>query len=138
LSFKTYYEKSKEYLNQLSSYLTGNNSAPNLKLDINPSKELNALHNVCSADQLIQLSNAFYDQVAAKRSLNEIYKKPKDYLLEYKTSIESQIKNLDFMDSDIDDQLESVANNSLWSQSIRSISSNLQLKLSLIKDNTDA
>jgi hypothetical protein len=138
LSFKSYANSSIQYLKQLSNYLTGNNSAPNLILDIDPSTELNALHNVSSSEQLIQLSNGFYDQVAIKRSLIEIYKKPKDYLTEYAASISVRTNSLSSQNTEIDNQLTSVTNNKLKSQSIRSISSKLQLKLSLIKDNTNA
>lgn len=138
MSFKEYSEKSKEYLNQLGNYLTGKNSSPTLEIDIDLSKELNAIHNVSSAEQLIQLSNAFYDQVAAKRSLIEIYKKPKDYLNEFKISIDERISSLDNLSSNVDEQHDSVIANKVKSQSLKSISKKLQLKLSLIKDNTNA
>jgi hypothetical protein len=138
LSFKDYAEKSKEYFTKLSSYLVGNNSAPTLDINFDLSTELNALQNASSAEQLIQLSNAFYDQVAVKRSLAEIYKKPKDYLKEYKNVINGSIQNLTNLDLNVDEQIISVNKNKTKSQSIRNISSRLQLKLSLIKDNTNA
>lgn len=138
MSFNSYAERTKEYITKLGSYLTGKTSAPNISTDIDTSTELNALHNVSSAEQLIQLSNAFYDQVAAKRCLKEIYKKPKDYLEEFNLSLKTSIDSLDSLNENVNTQLESVERNKVRSQSIRSISSRLQLKLSLIKDSTDA
>lgn len=138
MSFKDYAEKSKEYMTKFGLYLTGKNSAPSLTIDIDLSTELNALHNASSSEQLIQLSNGFYDQVAFKRSLIEVYKKPKDYLKEQQLTLDSNIKSLDSLSKDISLNIDSVKANQVRSQSARSISDRLQLKLSLIKDNTNA
>ena len=114
------------------AYLSGSQSAPTLDVEVDFKKELNAIHNASSSEQMVHLSNALYDQVAAERSLKEIYKKPNDYFNEFKESLDRQMPVLDNMQAEVATQHESVAKTLEVSKSYKSINPKLQLKLSLI------
>ena len=136
--FQQYVDKYKSYLTSWAGLISGKSSSTNFECDINTNAELNALRNASSAEQLVHLSNAYYDQVAIGRTLKEIYKKPKDYLKQYNEFIQNQLTSLDITSKEVTSQVTSISATIQQSKSMNSLSGNLRKKLSLIKSEFDA
>lgn len=136
--FQQYVEKYKTYLTGWAGLISGKSSSVNFDCDINTCSELNALRNASSAEQLVHLSNAYYDQVAIGRTLKEIYKKPKDYLKQFAEQTALQIAALENTGKEVASQVLSVESTIQQSKSNNALSGNLQKKLSLINSEFDA
>lgn len=114
-------------------YLKGvGGSAPTLEVSVDFAKELNAVKNTASSEQIIQLSNALYDQVAFKRSIKETYKTAKDYYKEQQEYLKKIQSSLSFMQKDISEQHDLVAANIDSVKSFKKNSNIFHKKMSLI------
>ena len=127
--FATKYQK---YLKSFGAYLLGDKSAPTFDTDIDFSYERNHLQNATSAETLIQLTHAMYHQVAAARTLKEIYKKPSDYFTDYKDFLTKETDNIDFLKTEVQNQTDTTISRMSISKTLKGFSSILQKKLSLI------
>lgn len=136
--FQQYVAKYKEYLSSWAGVIAGTSSSITFDHTINTLEELSALRNASSAEHLVHLSNAYYDQVATGRAIKELYKKPKDYLIQHNNFIATQLKALDSVSIEVANQVKSIQTNILQSKSTNSISPELQKKLALIQSEYDA
>lgn len=133
MSYEDLYNQRINQIDGALKFLTGNGqSQPNLEISVNFSKELNAVKNATSSGVIIQLTNALYDQVAFKRSINEIYKTAKDYYTEYQIFLNNIKKNLDFMQKDVSSNHELVLENLESSKIFKKSANVFQKKISLI------
>lgn len=138
MSFSDYTIKFKEFLINWSKFALGEKSVSNFDYKVNTAKELNALRNAGTADQLIQLGNAYYDQVAVGRALSELYKTPESYFSDFSKYAESIINKNDLINNEINENHEKVKKTLNKSKSLKNMSDNLQLKLSRIRSDFDA
>lgn len=137
MAYLNYIAKFKAYLTSWAAFATGNGSAETFDYKINTAQELNALRNATTVNDMIQLSNAYYDQVGIGRSINELYKKPKDYFADYIAFNSALSQKLDNLGTEVTNSQTNVQNNLDMKKSISSISKRLQLKLSLISSEFD-
>jgi hypothetical protein len=138
MAFQSFLEKYKSFLTNWSKSASGEGTTETFDYQINTKQELNALQNVSTINDMVQLSNGYYDQVGIGRAIKELYKTPKDYLADFKSYNEMLIKRLDNIGGEVADSTINVANTIEKSKSIKGISQKLQLKLSLIKSEFDA
>jgi hypothetical protein len=138
MAFQSFLEKYKSFLTNWSKSASGEGTTETFDYKINTKQELNALQNVSTINDMVQLSNGYYDQVGIGRAIKELYKTPKDYLADFKSYNETLIKKLDNIGSEVADSTINVADTIEKSKSIKGISHKLQLKLSLIKSEFDA
>jgi hypothetical protein len=138
MAFQSFLEKYKSFLTNWSKSASGEGTTETFDYKINTKQELNALQNVSTINDMVQLSNGYYDQVGIGRAIKELYKTPKDYLADFKSYNETLIKKLDNIGGEVADSTINVANTIEKSKSIKGISHKLQLKLSLIKSEFDA
>lgn len=133
MAFADFGKTLKEHLNNITSYLKGEKSATTLNTNISTNLELNAIQNAASARQIVTLSRAYYDQMAYKRTLAEIYKTPKEYYKDYIDILKLELESLDIQMTDTNEQHESVTNTLPIAKELRNISPDLQSKLSDFK-----
>ena len=133
MAYRDFSKKLIEHVNNVASYLKGDGSITTIDSQILPTLELNAIQNATSAKQVISLSNAYYDQLAYKRTLTEIYKTPKQYYQDYRKMLEEEVKTLQQQADDVDDQHKSVTKTLETAKTVRQISPKLQAKLSMLK-----
>lgn len=133
MAFADFGKTLKEHLNNITSYLKGEKSATSLNTDISTSLELSAIQNAASARQIVTLSKAYYDQMAYKRTLAEIYKTPKEYYKDYISILKSELESLESQITDTSEQHNSVNNTLSIAKELRNISPDLQSKLSDFK-----
>ena len=137
MSYKDYVVKFKEHLDNWGLFASGKGSCKNFDSKINTAQELNALRNAVSAEQLIHLSNAYYDQVSIGRSIKELYKKPKDYLKQFEAANQMQIEAATAFGKEVESQHDKVKGSIESAKAARSLSSDWQLKLSKIESEFD-
>lgn len=133
MAFSDFCQSLKEHLINVTSYLKGEKSIITFDPSIQPNLELNAIKNSASARQIISLSKAYYDQVAYKRTLNEIYKTPKQYYIEYETILKSELESLETQMIDTKEQHISVLNTLPIAKELCNTSTDLQSKLADFK-----
>ena len=126
------------YLEGWQKFTSGESSTPTLNVKISAAYELNALKNSTSAEQMIQLGNAYYDQVALGRSIKELYKLPKDYLEELSNEITDSVNAISDLAGRTSEQHSSVQRSIEASKALITLSSSMQRKLSSIKSEFDA
>lgn len=137
MAYKDFCEKFKDLIAGWKKFAAGDGSVNNAEVNISAAHELNALRNAASSEQLVHLSNAYYDQVAMGRSIKELYKRPKDYLKDYDKSLDFKAAHIDGMNKEVQDQHERVKKTINVSKSGRKIAPTLQKKLSRIKSEFD-
>jgi hypothetical protein len=138
MAFQSFLEKYKSFLTNWGKSASGEGTTETFDYKINTKQELNALQNASTINDMVQLSNGYYDQVGIGRAIKELYKTPKDYLADFKLFNETSIKQLDNLAIEVADSTTNVADTIEKSKSIKGISHKLQLKLSLIKSEFDA
>ena len=99
-----YKDFSKSYLDWLQSQLDYINGKPyiNFSVSIDPTYEITAFKQAINIKQQNVFHNAADDQVAHIRALTEIDKTPSDYLAEYETCVNSDIKFIQAMSQEIE------------------------------------
>ena len=132
MAYKVFAANLKEHLLSVVSFLKGESSVRSFKELAPATTEVNAIQNATSASQVVELSNAYYDQLAHIRTMEEIYKTPKQYYQEYVTLLENNIKALDVSAKTVEEQHSDISENIESSKILKSLSSDLQFKLSLI------
>jgi hypothetical protein len=126
------------FLDGWRSFAKGESASPTLTVKISTAYELNALKNSTSANQMIQLGNAYYDQVAIGRSITELYKTPKDYYQDFINSSTSTINSMNDLSDLTKTQHENVEASIAKSRSFSALSSSMKKKLARIKSDFDA
>ena len=104
---------------------------------ISTAKELNNLKNATTVNDMVQMGNAYYDQVGIGRAVKELYKKPKDYFADFVTYNTTQLTQLTNLGNEVTNSYTNISDTTLSNKSIKSISSKLHLKLSLISSDYD-
>lgn len=134
-----------DFKNTINKYLTGwkdfaggKSSTPTLDVKISTSYELNALKNSVSAEQMIQLGNAYYDQVALGRSIKELYKLPKDYFDELSVELTNNVNSMDDLATRTAEQHVNIQRSIEMSRALTTLSPSMQSKLSTVKSEFDA
>ena len=130
--YSDYAKNYQTYLLNFGSFLAGNGSMPSFIATIDFSYERNLLQNASSAETLIYNTNAMYDQVAAARTIKEIYKTPKDYFADYQTFLNKETANINFLATEVANQQTVLIDRMSISKSIKAFASRLQKKISLI------
>lgn len=138
MSFQQYKERFKSFLTNWSKSVSGNGTTETFDYKVNTSKELNALRNASTINDVVQLSNAYYDQVGIGRAIKELYKTPKDYFKDFVALNEITLKQLDNLGNEVETSHTNVNNTIDQNKSIKALSKKMQLKLSLIKSEFDA
>lgn len=138
MAFQQFLEKYKSFLTNWGKSASGEGTTETFDHEINTKQELNSLQNASTINDMVQLSNGYYDQVGIGRAIKELYKTPKDYLADFKLYNETLIKQLDNMGIEIANSTTNVSDTIEKSKSIKGISNKLQLKLSLIKSEFDS
>jgi len=138
MAYQDYVDKFKEHLQGWGAFASGEGSCKNFNTKISTAQELNALRNAVSAEQLIHLSNAYYDQVAVGRAIKELYKTPKDYLEQFEAANKERLDDLNVLGAEVTSQHESVKEHIESAKAARSLSPDWQLKLSKIRSEFDA
>lgn len=95
--YSDFLAKSQAYLDSFKTFIQGNGTAPTFDKTIDFSDERNILQNASSAETLIYISNAMYDQAAAMRTIKEIYKSPQDYYKEHQKFLEKTTTSNEFL-----------------------------------------
>lgn len=132
MAYKVFAKNLKDHLVSVVGFLKGESSIQSFKDPTPATTEVNAIQNATSASQVIELSNAYYDQLAYNRTIEEIYKTPKQYYEEYLLLLEKNIKTLELNSKSVEQQHNDISKNIESSKILKSLSSDLQFKLSLI------
>lgn len=138
MAFQSFLEKYKSFLTNWSKSASGEGTTETFDYKINTSQELNNLRNASTVNDMVQLTNGYYDQVGIGRSIKELYKTPKDYLADFILYNEMSMKRLDNLGVEIADSTINVVDTIEKSKSIKGLSQKFQKKLSLIKSEFDA
>jgi len=137
MSYKEYVSKFKDHLTNWGSFASGKGSCQNFDAKIDTTQELHALRNAVSAEQLIHLSNAYYDQVAIGRSIKELYKTPKDYFAQFEAANKAASNEAEAFGAEVESQHTQVKASIESAQAARNLSPDWQLKLSKIRSEFD-
>lgn len=135
MAFQQYLEKYKSFLTNWGKAASGNGTTESFDYKINTAQELNALRNAVTVNDMVQLSNAYYDQVAIGRSLKELYKKPKDYLADFVVFNTASLKQLDNLGEEVANSHANIDKVKIQKKSM--IDDKMHKKLSLIKSDFD-
>jgi hypothetical protein len=138
MSYKDFQEKYKKLLSNWKAFARYEESAQTQEISINASYELNAVKNATTAEQIVHLSNAYYDQIAASRSIAELYKKPKDYFLALEKFADNQLASVEALDKEVETQHDRVRKMISSSKALARISSYMDKKFHGKKMSADA
>jgi hypothetical protein len=137
MAYLNYLAQIKTFLTNWSSCMAGNGSTNTFDYKISTAKELNNLKNAVTVNDMVQMGNAYYDQVGIGRAMTELYKKPKDYFADFVAFNTTQLADLTNLGNEVTNSYTNISDTSLSNKSIKSISAKLQLKLSLISSPYD-
>jgi hypothetical protein len=138
MAYSDFKETLNKFLAGWQSFAKGESASPTLDVKISTAYELNALKNSTSANQMIQLGNAYYDQVAIGRTITELYKTPKDYYQQFVDSSTSDINAMNDLGNLTETQHKNVENSIAKSRSFSALSPSMKKKLARIKSEFDA
>ena len=131
MAFKNFIQSKIDYNNKLLDWIKGNSSSSfNHTFDVKFDGQL--LQNSYTADQVIEVSNAFFDQLAAKRSQSRLNYLPFNYLETLKTQIENDNINLKKKKKKYDDKVQSINETKTESLAQKEISKTLSEKITIL------
>jgi hypothetical protein len=138
MAYQDYLAKFKTHLSNWSLFSSGKGSASTFDTNIDAKVELNALKNSASAEQLIQLGNAYYDQIAIGRAIKEMYKTPKDYYAQFDAFSKNILERANIFGQDVAKQHIGVQETIEATKASRMLSSDWQKKFANIEVDSDA
>lgn len=127
MAYSDYAKKFNDYLTNFTNFISGKESTISIDTKIDMSEELKAIGNISTANQLIDISNAIYDQLAFQRTMKEIYKKPYEYFSEHKTMLETYSNKLNVCNDTLSKHTDNL--NITRSNNLKTISTKLHSKL---------
>lgn len=104
MSYGDFQEKYKKLLAGWKAFARYEEPMPTSDIKINAAYELNAVKNATTAEQIVHLSNAYYDQIAISRSIKELHKKPKDYFMDFEKFADTQFGIVEQFSKEVEDQ----------------------------------
>lgn len=127
MAYNDFVEKFNKYLTNFTGFISGKESTTSLDLNIDMSDEIKSINNISTANQLIDISDAIYDQLAFQRTMKEVYKKPYEYFSEHKKMLEDYSNKLNTRNENVNKHKNNL--NVTRSNNIKSISTKLYSKL---------
>lgn len=127
MAYKDFVDKFNNYLTNFTNFISGKESTNSIDTTIDMSEELKDINNVSTANQLIDISDAIYDQLAFQRTMNEIYKKPHAYFLEHKKMLEQYSAKLNARNENVSKHKNNL--NITRSNNLKNISTKMYSKL---------